>query len=966
MALFKKLKTITPALEEDLNDAKLSTADFADINIKKRAFFNVLGARLAIKTFFNNKIKADNLYSMYTIHNVLEEVDVADVYFEGIKIDVRLVFNKDEIFIPKSHFQYEILPDIYTVFIMDETLSAAEFLGFFKPEDIDQVNQNRDYFFLEPEKLQSPEGFKNYLETFSKGEDSSFMQIEEEKLEEMFISLVDKNLDIKDKKEFLRNVASNILYRETLVEYENFEIISKEAIKSGVFAQDSFLNVVGAQELFEDENFDESQLEIIDFKNNDDEQEEKGLSFYEDEDDDSKPSSGSGEAGLNVAAAGLGLGAAIVAGSAAAAAAGTNAQAGLVAGTADVLSTGIEAGADVLSSVLNSTQPALDKDTSVENFDELFKESPEEVKEEISSEEEDFDVTANSDSTIEEIPEVNFDESFEELVFDELEDEKDEDVIKIEAEVEEQEAEIESIEVNDEIEEIQVETPIEIEDETISEVDDFLEQMATDSESEIKEQEAETMVLPELGELPDLEELPDPGYLSDLGSEGFETEAHVENVNSEFSNLDLKLEEENPPTIEELNLSTNDALFIDEEIPPMEESIMTDDDGFELKPLEDIAEEETLLSFDNLEGKKEVQEEVESSRLGEDELEAKIKEIEAAEAEEDEDFATTVEEKAVELVADTAQSDDFILEVDDFLKDIETIDTEGNPISGALNIDDAILSDVLGQNEDLLAKRENSIADGSKDGDVLQVLFNEEQKQELLDENYEMENNQSIDTPEKIKRKKMIIAASAASIVLASAIIVSGVMHNGQPANSPQNMAQAPISADGQMTSQSEETLAGENTQSDLQGGQTFSSPQAIPGENQQNVSPDMGRAVSNAFMSEPVNANISKVAWEVPEDLAYNDSFRKYLQMAGKNIKLNLQNSLLLATEMAYSNKVVVDLEIGKDGGLTNSNVVASSGSKQIDKIVLQSVKETLMYLKVPSSELNGKNASATLIINF
>jgi TonB family protein len=123
---------------------------------------------------------------------------------------------------------------------------------------------------------------------------------------------------------------------------------------------------------------------------------------------------------------------------------------------------------------------------------------------------------------------------------------------------------------------------------------------------------------------------------------------------------------------------------------------------------------------------------------------------------------------------------------------------------------------------------------------------------------------------------------------------------------------------------------------------------------------------VSDAFLSEPVSASISKVAWEVPEDLAYNDGFRKYLQMAGKNLKLNLQNNLLLATEMAYSNKVVVDLTINKDGSLQSNDIVKSSGSKQIDKIVLQSVKETLTYLKIPANELSGNSVDATLIINF
>ncbi len=61
-----------------------------------------------------------------------------------------------------------------------------------------------------------------------------------------------------------------------------------------------------------------------------------------------------------------------------------------------------------------------------------------------------------------------------------------------------------------------------------------------------------------------------------------------------------------------------------------------------------------------------------------------------------------------------------------------------------------------------------------------------------------------------------------------------------------------------------------------------------------------------------------------------------------------------------------MVDLTINKDGSLSTSNIVTSSGSKQIDKIVLQSVKETLTYLKIPASEVSGNSVDATLIINF
>ncbi len=68
----------------------------------------------------------------------------------------------------------------------------------------------------------------------------------------------------------------------------------------------------------------------------------------------------------------------------------------------------------------------------------------------------------------------------------------------------------------------------------------------------------------------------------------------------------------------------------------------------------------------------------------------------------------------------------------------------------------------------------------------------------------------------------------------------------------------------------------------------------------------------------------------------------------------------------MAYSTKVVINLTVDRGGSVQSANISVSSGSKQIDNIVLQSVKETLKYLKMPADELGRQSAALTLIINF
>ena len=108
----------------------------------------------------------------------------------------------------------------------------------------------------------------------------------------------------------------------------------------------------------------------------------------------------------------------------------------------------------------------------------------------------------------------------------------------------------------------------------------------------------------------------------------------------------------------------------------------------------------------------------------------------------------------------------------------------------------------------------------------------------------------------------------------------------------------------------------------------------------------------------------VKKIQWQVPDYLSYSPNIKSYLQAAGKSIKLGLSSDLLLATEYAYSNVVTVNLKMSNSGAVQNANVTTSSGSKEIDNIVLQSVKTTLNVVKPPAGEV--KTPDFNLIITI
>mgnify|MGYP002657492036 FL=1 len=135
------------------------------------------------------------------------------------------------------------------------------------------------------------------------------------------------------------------------------------------------------------------------------------------------------------------------------------------------------------------------------------------------------------------------------------------------------------------------------------------------------------------------------------------------------------------------------------------------------------------------------------------------------------------------------------------------------------------------------------------------------------------------------------------------------------------------------------------------------------------NVKKEQPKSVKPA--TKPVNPdgsimNVKKLAWELPDYLSYSNEMKKYLQTAGKSIKLSLTSDLLLAKEYAYSNQVKVMLKLANDGTIKESKIAKSSGSKEIDDIVLRTVKETLNVVKPPQGEVPTPTFNLGLIITF
>ena len=105
----------------------------------------------------------------------------------------------------------------------------------------------------------------------------------------------------------------------------------------------------------------------------------------------------------------------------------------------------------------------------------------------------------------------------------------------------------------------------------------------------------------------------------------------------------------------------------------------------------------------------------------------------------------------------------------------------------------------------------------------------------------------------------------------------------------------------------------------------------------------DVNKVITNALSESVSPVTITGISWLCAPELFTNKVFKGYLQNLDDVLKLNLRKNILDVTERPENNSVSIKMAIDNNGNLLRSLVAKTSGSQQIDEVVLQSIKETL-----------------------
>ena len=1145
MGIFNKTNAIE-LKDEDLQDAKSTAGIFTEDLVKHRAFANVIAARSALKLLFSLNIDATNLYSMYSINKVLEKIDIADIYVGDLRIDSRLISESGEIFIPKSHFNLGIVPDLYVVFKINKEMSAVEFMGCINPEEIDKSNENKDYYFVNEDILYGLKIFKNLIKNNTSHSNFVATDDEIERAGNLIVPLEDGEIFNADYEFLIKQLVYNVELRRKAVEFENFEFISKKVVTDETIYGDSVLGLIGSEKLYNRNEFttDIDLQELVD---------ESVDSFVDDfnELDYVAPQMDeiTGEISLDDALSQM----------------DDNFELNSNSEIVEDVSENENSSEEDLNAFLNEMSDFSSSDDEPEITSE-HKLSANDTNSEPSNNYEDFvnlpddfdeadinnqtdeisdnnliSISNNNDDDDNFISDSEEDENQDLLTFDDENNDNDDNFISDSEEDENQdlltfddennndddnsisdsedenpalynfdsEDSVDDLIANDEAEELQTFETFENEVTNIGDNSDLdineyseSEQYKTDYNSDESDgndnntnltidndtpinfddsTDSDDFTLPDLDnfslddteDFEDISNFEDQNNTSDFGTNSnieetsyendIENESKVKELNTtkdftaseikdETEDYDEHLKQELAPDLQnnQQNIQKEESkqiLPFDDDTDmadlPMLSIVHEDEETFKKKVYttpkiddidlsnvnlddfddyenEDKEEEarhtkeiddmmsdlEDILNSENisLEGVNDIltdEELAESLRKLEEEQnkknaekEAEIAALEVSEntrnvgIEENKDSKNITEVNSEEHTlteftesidspndSETATQDTESagMSLDDFLNSSSFNDMSTSDENSAIIENNSNNSNGL---EDLYANN-NVLSEQSETKDNSEILLTDEAS--MVDNSTNKYNEAAVDDKSAAQKPKsrapqlavvLVILMCAAVYVNKDIIMDNFNISFPKKAEEPApefdlNSLREPQTAPEVPAEQQEEqnTVSEDSPIPSLP--QPTDMPPSVP-EPPQEVAAAQNQPAQPVAISQNTSNKISKLSWEVPETLANNDKIRKYLQIAGRTLKLTLQNDILVATELPFSNKVMLDIKILPSGNIASSDFIISSGSKQIDNIVLQSVKDTFKYVRPPLGEIPSPNSNITLIINF
>ena len=892
---------------------KAAVSSLNDLNLQKKAFMSLVASNVLCDYLREQQITIISENNGFSGILLLKDFDIANITVENnVKIAVRAFVGDDypKMCIPRSHFLNNILADIYVGIRLETKIDKAEFVGFIEVDKINRQTGNDKYISIEVNNLKSIDELKQTINASGKRKNSHFA-LDHEKAKELFFQYIESRISTSDKEFFARHISSCPQCSQEFNHIVELDNIIKANGNKFDFEEIQENNEDYTLKLFaEDPDLLGEEVKI-----NLEEKVEKIINNKESRQKKNIYGRNLGKA-VNTAGKLALLSGAVLGGGHVVSAIQAAKLSGLV-GTAalEMTAASVKGISEGLSSVAENFN-----DTTLSNGNQSFNnkfESFDSNLEESSS--------SNNFDSQEEVNSINSEivDKFE-FNSDEVENIQDsasfEEVNSINSEI------VDKFEFNsDEVENIQ-------DLDSIEETDMFNGEIPENAESAgefLKETQS-------FDELPAIEE-------------------------------NILIREELTEVLPDLHSSSSEIL----NTSSLDESLIIDENAESIVLSEDLPEVDT--GFIEVQHKDLSQENFSSNK--ENDLQAAFDDI------------------AIDYNIDDLLSSFDTVEVVDSSSDFFDFESSETPAKQEENLEfisqetikpdkeqtENLITDIYGDQNDIIEEQNLNQVPENIDKpkqisyeieDAFDCDFDDEEQDET---DLKKEKLRSID----IKLASGLAAAGIAVTVAVALWINNKTLTNQnlpvtnpQPVNqttsvpkptdinnqNPNNTAPPVDSAANQPTNP---TPVRHREPLHTYTKQVKSSDIKPPGK-------DLSAVLAEAFTRRTYEVDIRNISWEITADMARNPVFKNYIMVTGQALKSALARDLSLADERALNTQMEIKTVMDLNGNILEATVVQSSGSKEVDKICLDTYKTTIQFTKLPKINVNRDKIKANLIISF
>ena len=219
-------------------------------NAKNRAIANVYATKIATKYFNTDNYNIDESSGLHNIPEILQNYDIADIYFDNHYIDVRLSFENDALTVPRKNIDNGFAPEAYMFVSINKDFANAQVLGFYLPDNLKSCNSDDDDYFID----------ENELITIY---DVELHFIDKNVIEHTDEQLYDFLNDTSNNYEILNELITNKDDRLKLIKFSNannvFKNISNINTDNNIDVTDEFINIDSDTDI--DESIDNNLTE---------------------------------------------------------------------------------------------------------------------------------------------------------------------------------------------------------------------------------------------------------------------------------------------------------------------------------------------------------------------------------------------------------------------------------------------------------------------------------------------------------------------------------------------------------------------------------------------------------------------------------------------------------------------------------------------------------------------------------